>query len=122
MEEYSTFGRHEMADFYGVSPEWFEFTSLFNLMELGVTESGANIECHDGQCRNGKKSIMILLTESHYALHMFPEQRRIFVDCYTCGETVFPSKAIDVLMEHLKFKYVYRHELIRGVEGMLTSV
>lgn len=102
-----------MADFYGVSSNTF---GILNLLHEAVERTGAHVEKVDLNITPEKISIMFLLTESHLSLHAFIKQKRWFVDCYTCGETVYPSRAIDMLINTLDFQYVYRHELIRGVQ------
>lgn len=41
-------------------------------------------------------TLIILLAESHFSIHTFPENDEAFVDCFTCGEKD-PKAAIEEL-------------------------
>ncbi len=47
-------------------------------------------------------TLVLVLAESHASLHTYPEVRKVFWDCFTCGTTCDPAKSIEVLAEALK--------------------
>jgi len=57
---------------------------------------------------------VILLAESHIALHSWPEINYLAIDIFTCGEKAFPYKALDYLKNQFRPKRVEIKEIIRG--------
>lgn len=51
-------------------------------------------------------TVVAVLAESHASLHTYPEVRKVFWDCFTCGSTCDPSKSIEVLSAALKTKNI----------------
>ena len=60
----------------------------------------------------------VLIAESHLFLHTWPEYGYVAVDIFTCGDTVKPEKAAELLIKMLEAKNSTIIELKRGV---LTS-
>lgn len=56
----------------------------------------------------------LLLSESHIALHSWPEVSYLAVDIFTCGTTSYPKLALQFLRERLKPKKVVMQEIRRG--------
>ena len=57
---------------------------------------------------------VILLAESHIALHNWPEFDYLAIDIFTCGNKSMPYKALEHLREVFKPKRVEIKELKRG--------
>jgi S-adenosylmethionine decarboxylase len=57
---------------------------------------------------------VVLLAESHLALHTWPEIDYIALDIFTCGDKSRPYKALDYLKKELKPKKVEITEVKRG--------
>jgi S-adenosylmethionine decarboxylase len=57
---------------------------------------------------------VVLLAESHLALHTWPEIGYIALDIFTCGDKAKPYKALDYLKKELKPKKVEITEVKRG--------
>lgn len=60
---------------------------------------------------------VLLLAESHIAVHSWPELNYLAVDIFTCGKKTFPEKALKYLKEKLKPKKVKIYKLKRGIYG-----
>lgn len=60
-------------------------------------------------------TVLVLLSESHVSIHTYPEKGFAALDCYTCGETVDPQKAIDYMIQILRPDKVYAKKLVRGL-------
>lgn len=59
---------------------------------------------------------VILLAESHIALHSWPEFNFLAVDIFTCGQKAFPEKALDYLKRVFKPKKVKVIKIERGLK------
>ncbi|MFH1784350.1 MAG: adenosylmethionine decarboxylase [bacterium] len=58
---------------------------------------------------------VVVIAESHLAIHTWPEYGFASIDIYTCGDTVDPWKACDDISTKLKAKHVSALEMKRGV-------
>jgi len=58
---------------------------------------------------------VILLAESHIALHSWPEINYLAIDIFTCGCKAMPYKALEYLKKEFKPKKVEIKEIKRGV-------
>jgi S-adenosylmethionine decarboxylase len=58
---------------------------------------------------------VVLLVESHIAIHTWPEYRYAAVDVFTCGSNVDPEKAAKLITERLGAQSHSLIELRRGI-------
>lgn len=101
-KEFTTVGRHLIADFWGVSSALLDDRkamrdALLNAAQqadmtvLGVQEH--KFEPHGYTC-------LLLLAESHLSAHTYPEHGYVALDVFTCGGG-HPDKALSYLQERL---------------------
>ena len=57
---------------------------------------------------------VVVIAESHLAIHTWPEYGYAAVDLFTCGDQVDPWKAFDFLKKSLKASKVMSMEIKRG--------
>jgi S-adenosylmethionine decarboxylase len=62
---------------------------------------------------------VVVIAESHLSIHTWPEYGYAAVDVFTCGTTVNPEKAAEVLIERLGSK---NHSLTEIPRGVLVAV
>ncbi|CAM3501142.1 adenosylmethionine decarboxylase [Marinicrinis lubricantis] len=115
--EYSTFGRHVAVDTWGVQ---FELLNNAEWLEAQMVEaaeaSGATVlSVQSKQFEPQGATVLVMLSESHLSIHTYPEKGFAAIDCYTCGETVDPQIAIDVMVSVLKPEKIYAKKLVRGL-------
>ena len=55
---------------------------------------------------------MILIRESHFAIHTWPEESYVAADIFTCGQEMDPYIAMEVMEERFEAKEV-RYQVIR---------
>lgn len=58
---------------------------------------------------------MVVISESHFSVHTWPEMRAAALDFFTCGE-INPWIAIGYLVEKLDVNYIKIYEVPRYVE------
>ena len=58
---------------------------------------------------------VVIIAESHLCIHTWPEYGYASVDVFTCGETIDPKQAINLLAEKFGSKESYYLELKRGI-------
>jgi S-adenosylmethionine decarboxylase len=57
---------------------------------------------------------VVLLAESHIAVHAWPEMDYVAIDIFTCGKKAFPYKALDYLKKKFKPKRIEIQKIKRG--------
>jgi len=58
---------------------------------------------------------VILLAESHIAIHTWPEINYVAIDIFTCGEKAIPKRALEYFKKAFKPKKVDVKEIKRGL-------
>ncbi|PKN80785.1 MAG: S-adenosylmethionine decarboxylase proenzyme [Candidatus Cloacimonetes bacterium HGW-Cloacimonetes-1] len=58
---------------------------------------------------------VVVIAESHVAIHTWPEYGYAAVDIFTCGETIEPWKLFNFLQDALKSKHSSKMEMKRGL-------
>ncbi|KEQ26752.1 adenosylmethionine decarboxylase [Paenibacillus tyrfis] len=120
---YSTFGRHVVADLWGVDFERINNAELLQIQLIEAAEKcGATVLSVQGkQFKPQGATVLLLLSESHLSIHTYPEKGFAALDCYTCGETADPEVAIQHLISVLKPQTCHLQKLVRGIGEVLTK-
>ena len=58
---------------------------------------------------------VVVIAESHVAIHTWPEYGYAAVDIFTCGETIEPWKLFNFLQDALQSKHSSKMEMKRGL-------
>jgi S-adenosylmethionine decarboxylase proenzyme len=58
---------------------------------------------------------VVVIAESHLAIHTWPEHGHASIDVYTCGSTINPWRAYSTLRRGLKAKRITAVEMKRGL-------
>ncbi|MBI4496733.1 MAG: adenosylmethionine decarboxylase [Chloroflexi bacterium] len=56
-----------------------------------------------------------VLSESHIAIHTWPEYRYAAIDVFTCGESAEPRRAIPILQSYFQAEHIQVMEVVRGI-------
>ncbi len=68
---------------------------------------------------------VVVIEESHLAIHTWPELNYAAVDLFTCGKSVDPWKAVEVLVSRFESTHQKSREFVRGpsdvVSGTISS-
>ena len=62
---------------------------------------------------------VVIIAESHLSIHTWPEYGYAAVDVFTCGTSVQPEKAAEVLIEKLGSR---NHSFVEIPRGVLVTV
>lgn len=65
---------------------------------------------------------VIVIAESHLSIHTWPEYGYASVDFFTCGESVDPYKAFDLVKERIFCKVAHVTEVKRGIPSSVDEV
>jgi S-adenosylmethionine decarboxylase len=110
-------GRHLLVELNDCDREVLNDLDLLReAMLTAAVESGAVI-LGDSFHRFSPQGVsgVVVIAESHLSVHTWPEYGYAAVDVFTCGSTVDPRKAAEVLIERLGSKNHSTTEIQRGV-------
>jgi S-adenosylmethionine decarboxylase len=114
--EYKTFGRHVLADIWGVDFNKInDIEFLKEHMYKAAEKSGATILAMEYEAFTPcGATVLILLSESHLSIHTYPEKGFAAIDGYTCGDDVDPEVAINYLLSIFEPEKIYSSKIVRG--------
>lgn len=113
----NSLGRHILAEYYNCDISTLDNISLLeDCMREAVLASGATIiDTKFHQFSPYGVSGVIVIAESHMAIHTWPEFGYAAIDFFTCGDRVDPWKAFDYMEKTLKPLTHSSKELKRGL-------
>jgi len=106
-------GKHVYGNLYGCDAEALSDEQLIVsvVMEAVKVARATLMEIRSWKVEGvkGGVSVLALITESHIAVHTWPEYRYAAVDVFTCGDHSDPEAAFEHIVKALKPKWVVRH-------------
>lgn len=117
-------GRHLIVEYASCDSEKLNDQEyLETIMNEAVRKSGATIVRSVFHRYNPQGvSGVVVIAESHFSIHTWPEYGYAAVDYFTCGDTVDPTRAKDYIAEQLKADEVVVKELERGIPSDVREV
>lgn len=120
-------GRHILVEFYECNPELLnDVNYVEKAMVDGTKKAKATIikSTFHKFAPHGVSGVVVI-AESHVAIHTWPEYGYAAVDIFTCGETIDPWLIYKYLEDALESAHSSRLELKRGQfevpEGMVLK-
>lgn len=113
----SPFGKHILAEYFECECTYLDSEpAIRNLMREAASRTGATIvgDIFHHFSPQGVTGVVVI-AESHLAIHTWPEFQYASVDLFTCGTTVDPWIGFDYIRETLQSKRWESKEIIRGV-------
>ncbi len=117
MTKMNSLGRHVLAEFYGC-----DFKTLDDQEQVrrymidAALVAGAEIrESVFHKFSPQGVSGVVVISESHLAIHTWPELGYAAVDVFTCGERVDPWDACRYLVEKFRADHMTATEIRRGI-------
>lgn len=123
MSVYGTEGMLVACDAWGVDFDKLnDIAELYSVMDLGARYSGANVlgDMSHKFHPNGV-TVLLLLSESHFSIHTYPEEGFAAIDCFTCGQNCDPRVALQYLLNYLQPDRVDIELINRGTKKGLVS-
>ncbi|GAB2537809.1 polyamine aminopropyltransferase [Rufibacter soli] len=114
-------GRHILVEFYNCSPELMnDVVHIENSMVAAAETAGATvINSTFHHFSPYGVSGVVVIQESHLAIHTWPEYGYAAVDLFTCGDSVNPWVSYNYLQEAFKASHGSSMELLRGQQSLL---
>ncbi|BDD08898.1 hypothetical protein FUAX_13300 [Fulvitalea axinellae] len=114
-------GRHIIVEFYDCKPELLnDVVYIENNMVGAAEKAGATVinSTFHHFAPIGVSGVVVI-QESHLAIHTWPEYGYAAVDLFTCGETVNPWVSYNFLKEAFKAEHGSAVEMRRGETSLL---
>lgn len=111
-------GRHVLAEIYGCDFNILnDIAKVEEIMVNAALEAGAEVrEFVFHKFSPQGVSGVVVISESHLAIHTWPELGYAAVDVFTCGDRVNPWDACNYLTEKFGAEYVTATEMERGLQ------
>lgn len=118
--ELNALGRHILVEFSGCNAEVLNDVSIIerSMIEAAQIAGATVINSTFHHFSPWGVSGVVVIQESHLAIHTWPEYRYAAVDLFTCGETVDPW----VSFEHLKKAFQANYSAIEMNRGSLHVI
>ncbi len=112
-------GSHLLIELYGCSSEHLEAERYVgDAMREAARESKATVvEQSFHEFKPYGVSGAVIIQESHYTIHTWPEHRYAAVDLFYCGGTVLVHRAVDVLRERFQPQRIKFLIVRRGLQS-----
>lgn len=110
-------GNHIIAEFYDCDETIINGQEIVeDIMIDAVEVSGATIvkPAFHKFSPHGVSG-MVVVSESHFSIHTWPEYKYCAVDIFTCGDLIDNHKALQFLKQKLKAKNISVVEMKRGL-------
>ncbi|MBD1874516.1 polyamine aminopropyltransferase [Nodosilinea sp. FACHB-131] len=120
----NSLGRHILVEFFGCSSDILNDVPLIESSMVGAAaDAGATvISSVFHHFSPFGVSGVVVIQESHLAIHTWPEYRYAAVDLFTCGDTVNPWISFDKLKVAFKADYGSALEMNRGQLELLERI
>ncbi|MFC1872882.1 adenosylmethionine decarboxylase [Chloroflexota bacterium] len=113
-------GRHLLLELQDCDPEllnnldYVQESLLKAAIDCGASVLGSSFHPFSPQGVSG----VVVIAESHISIHTWPEYQYAAVDIFTCGTTVNPDIATQVLVNAMKAK---NHSVMEIQRGLLAT-
>ena len=110
-------GKHILAEYYSCDINILNNLEIIkqSMLDAVIKSDATIIDSTFHQFSPQGVSGVIVIAESHMAIHTWPAYGYAAVDFFTCGDRVDPYKALDYMNKILKPEKCSRKELMRGV-------
>ncbi len=109
-------GRHILAEFYNCNVDILKDTAAIEkyMVEAAEKAKATVVKSVFHTFNPYGVSGVVVIQESHLAIHTWPEYGYAAIDLFTCGEEVNPWVAFEYLKEKLKAEKTETMEIDRG--------
>ncbi|MCW5936512.1 MAG: adenosylmethionine decarboxylase [Fimbriimonadaceae bacterium] len=121
--EMPSLGSHLLVELFGCDPETLKTESVVGeAMRSAAVESKATVvEQSFHEFKPWGVSGAVIIQESHYTIHTWPEHGYAAVDLFYCGGTVHVDQAVEVLRKRFQPKRIKFLVVRRGVQSEVEA-
>ncbi|MBS1724421.1 MAG: adenosylmethionine decarboxylase [Armatimonadetes bacterium] len=121
--EVPSLGSHLLIELFGCDQKSLELeSSVGTAMRDAAVQSKATVVAQSfHEFKPWGVSGAVIIQESHYTIHTWPEHGYAAVDLFYCGGTVHVDKAVDVLRERFKPSKIKFLVVRRGIQSEVEA-
>jgi S-adenosylmethionine decarboxylase len=110
-------GRHLLVELQDCDKEALDNLGFLREVMLAAAVACGAVVLGDSFHRFSPQGVsgVVVIAESHLSIHTWPEHAYAAVDIFTCGTSVEPRKAAEILIEKLGSKNPSLTEVQRGI-------
>jgi S-adenosylmethionine decarboxylase len=100
----TSIGKHYIVEIHGCDPEKLNSESTIQEIMVGAAKAANATILHSWFHKFSPQGVsgVVVISESHLTIHTWPEFGYAAADVYTCGEDIYPEKAVAYLQDKLK--------------------
>jgi S-adenosylmethionine decarboxylase len=116
----NTYSRHCILELWECNRELLnDIKFVEKMMTDAALQAGAEVrEVTFHQFAPQGVSGVVIVSESHLAIHTFPEHGYASIDVFTCGKRIDPKKAASIIAQKLEANRIYEMNVERGLGEM----
>ncbi len=120
----SSLGRHILVEFLGCNPDIMNDVSKIEAAMVNAAESSGATVINSSFHHFSPYGVsgVVVIQESHLAIHTWPEYQYAAVDLFTCGDTVDPWISFDFLKDVYGASNYSALEMNRGSLNLLKRI
>ncbi len=110
-------GKHLIVELYGCKRQLIDdLNHIKTVMIKAATMAKATVISHDFHkfAPHGVTGVLIL-AESHFAIHTWPEFGYCAVDLFTCGDLTDNDAALDIIKTEFEAQHYSASQMVRGI-------
>jgi S-adenosylmethionine decarboxylase len=113
-------GRHLLVEYHGCDRELLNKPDAIRAALLAAVERSGATPLHDVVHAFSPHGVtgVVVIAESHFSIHTWPEYAFAAVDLFTCGESVDPYAAFELLAKELRAS---SHSVVEIRRGLLPG-
>ncbi len=113
-------GRHVLAEIHGCNPEVLDDPeTVERILVQAAVKAGADVrQVAFHKFSPQGVSGVVVISESHLAIHTWPEYGYAAVDVFTCGDRVNPWEVCNRIVTGFDAQQVQATEMRRGMFGV----
>jgi len=110
-------GDHLIVEFYGCNKEVINNEVLIEniLIKAAKVAKATIIDYKFHKFSPHGVSGAIIIAESHFTIHTWPEYGYCAVDIFTCGDLINSSIALNIIKEGIEADYMSAIKMVRGL-------
>jgi len=110
-------GKHLLIELHGCNPELLKKVDVVKeiLVSAAKVCKATIIYTSFHEFNPFGVSGVVVIAESHFTIHTWPEYRYAAVDIFTCGDVIKPEEAVDYIAARFRCKKPSVLEMRRGI-------
>jgi S-adenosylmethionine decarboxylase len=110
-------GKHLVVELHGCSPELLKRVDVVKeiLVSAARVCKATVLDTSFHEFKPFGVSGVVVIAESHFAIHTWPEYRYAAVDIFTCGDVIKPEQAVAYIATRFRCKQPSVVEMRRGI-------